>query len=263
MRNRNSKKTFKTLTITAAVAIFGIGAAFAMKTAGTANSDNEGAKSVVAAGNEVAEKETVAVDLGNAVAETERATVEVPSTTVAQTEAATEAEKETQTEATTEATTEAATEPQTEAPVVTEVAPTEAEVVAPVATPADERVAQVIEGINAERAAVGVAPVTYDPQLNEMAQVRAEEEVAMNPEKLVHQRKDGRAASTICNDFGRYGNFGEVLGRYQSTPAEIVAGWHNSASHYACMTNGVYTSVGVGIAVDADGYIYWSAIFMN
>ena len=78
-----------------------------------------------------------------------------------------------------------------------------------------------------------------------------------------HKRPDGRNASSICEDYGQSGSFGEVMGRYQETPDEIVTGWHNSATHYACMTSSKYNRVGVGIAADSEGYLYWVAIFMD
>lgn len=73
----------------------------------------------------------------------------------------------------------------------------------------------------------------------------------------------GSNASSICSDYGQAGYFGEVMGRYQTSPAEIVDGWHNSATHYACMTSTKYNRVGVGVAADSEGYLYWVAIFMD
>ena len=133
-------------------------------------------------------------------------------------------------------------------------------------TPSDARVTQVIAGINAERAAAGVAAVTYDATLTDMSQVRASENAANDYfviENGKHKRPDGRNASSICSDFGQAGYFGEVMGRYQTSPAEIVTGWHNSATHYACMTSTKYSRVGVGVAADSEGYLYWVAIFMD
>lgn len=255
MRKNNSKKWIKTMTITAAVLVFGIGAGFAVKAAGTSNSDNDGARTVVAAANDTADsvvKETVA--------EKETETIAATETTTEQTTEATEAVTE---QSSTAAQTEAATEAvkaaeQTEA--VTE-APTQT-----VQAPTDARVEQVIAGINTERAAAGVAAVTYDATLTEMAQVRASENAANDYfviENGKHKRPDGRNASSICTDFGQAGYFGEVMGRYQTSPAEIVTGWHNSATHYACMTSSKYNRVGVGVAADSEGYLYWVAIFMN
>lgn len=242
MKRNNSKKWIKNVTIATAVLVFGIGVGFAAKVAGTPNSDNDGAKTIVAAAND--------------------ATDSVVKETIAQKE--TEIDTET---AAIEATTEVTTEEATEAVQVIE--HTEAATKAPVPvvqTPSDERVAQVISGINAERAAAGVSAVTYDAILTDMAQVRASEN-AVNDYFVIengkHKRPDGRNASSICSDFGQAGYFGEVMGRYQTSPVEIVNGWHNSATHYACMTSTKYSRVGVGVAADSEGYLYWVAIFMD
>lgn len=242
MKRNNSKKWIKNVTIATAVLVFGIGVGFAAKVAGTPNSDNDGAKTIVAAAND--------------------ATDSVVKETIAQKETETDTET-----AAMEATTEVTTEEATEAVQVTE--HTEAATKAPVPvvqTPSDERVAQVISGINAERAAAGVSAVTYDAILTDMAQVRASEN-AVNDYFVIengkHKRPDGRNASSICSDFGQAGYFGEVMGRYQTSPVEIVNGWHNSATHYACMTSTKYSRVGVGVAADSEGYLYWVAIFMD
>ena len=130
----------------------------------------------------------------------------------------------------------------------------------------DATVNDVIKRINEVRASVGVSSVKYDWTLNQMAQVRAIENAENNFFKAQngrHLRPDGRAASTICNDYGQYGNFGEVMGRYQMTTAEIVDGWVNSASHYACITNSIYKRIGIGYEADSEGRIYWVAILMD
>ena len=96
MRKNNSKKWIKIMTITAAVLVFGIGAGFAVKAAGTSNSDNDGAKTVVAAANDATDsvvKETVAEKETEAVTET--ATVATEATTEITTEEATEEEADT------------------------------------------------------------------------------------------------------------------------------------------------------------------------
>ena len=256
MKKNNSKKWIKTITITTAVLVFVAGAAFALKSAGTANTDKDSADIVVAAANDatdlvvketVSEKETEVVTEAVTEATTDEATEAVTE------QSSTIAEIQPQTEAATEAVQEPeVTEAVTDVPVVQ--------------IPSDVRVAQVIAGINAERTAAGVATVTYDVTLTDMAQVRASENAANDYfviENGKHKRPDGRKASSICEDYGQSGNFGEVMGRYQETPDEIVTGWHNSATHYACMTNSKYNRVGVGIAADSEGYLYWVAIFMD
>lgn len=247
MRKANSKKSIKIITV--AVLVFGIGVAYAMKTSGTVNLDNNSAKTVVVASNM---NNPVAVAGVSAEVETE-----TQSQVTEEVKAVTEETTEVQTE----------TAAQTVAPAVEETQPVEPEIQKEEAAPViDSRVSEVIAGINAERAAAGVAPVVYDATLTSMAQTRASENADNNffvVENGKHMRPDGRTASSICTDYGVYGYFGEVMGRNQTSPAEIVTGWHDSAPHYACMTGAKYNRVGVGVAADAKGNLYWVAIFMD
>ena len=233
MKKNNSKNLIKTITV--ATLVFSVGIAFALNTAG-------------AAGFDIMDK--VVVDT---VAEQETAQ-QVETEAQTETSPVKEDVKETQ-----------ATEPEVQAQDVTEEAAyiEESKEVQPVV---DTTVMEVIDRINSERVAAGAAPVVYDAVLNAMAQVRASENADNDYfviENGKHKRPDGSNASSICSDYGQAGYFGEVMGRYQTSPAEIVDGWHNSATHYACMTSTKYNRVGVGIAADSEGYLYWVAIFMN
>ena len=233
MKKNNSKNLIKTITV--ATLVFSVGTAFALNTAG-------------AAGFDIMDK--VVVDT---VAEQETAQ-QVETEAQTETSPVKEDVKETQ-----------ATEPEVQAQDVTEEAAyiEEPKEVQPVV---DATVMEVIDRINSERVAAGAAPVVYDAVLNAMAQVRASENADNDYfviENGKHKRPDGSNTSSICSDYGQAGYFGEVMGRYQTSPAEIVDGWHNSATHYACMTSTKYNRVGVGIAADSEGYLYWVAIFMD
>lgn len=233
MKKNNSKNLIKTITV--ATLVFSVGIAFALNTAG-------------AAGFDIMDK--VVVDT---VAEQETAQ-QVETEAQTETSPVKEDVKETQ-----------ATEPEVQAQDVTEEAAyiEESKEVQPVV---DTTVMEVIDRINSERVVAGAAPVVYDAVLNTMAQVRASENADNDYfviENGKHKRPDGSNASSICSDYGQAGYFGEVMGRYQTSPAEIVDGWHNSATHYACMTSTKYNRVGVGIAADSEGYLYWVAIFMD
>lgn len=233
MKKNNSKNLIKTITV--ATLVFSVGTAFALNTAG-------------ASGFDIMDK--VVVDT---VAEQETAQ-QVETEAQTETSPVKEDVKETQ-----------ATEPEVQAQDVTEEAAyiEEPKEVQPVV---DATVMEVIDRINSERVAAGAAPVVYDAVLNAMAQVRASENADNDYfviENGKHKRPDGSNASSICSDYGQAGYFGEVMGRYQTSPAEIVTGWHNSATHYACMTSTKYNRVGVGIAADSEGYLYWVAIFMD
>lgn len=225
---------------------------------------------------------------GSANESTTQSQTEAPTqeeTTQAVTQAATQAPTQAATEAPTEAPTQApvqvATEAQTEAPIQAAVETsiythrTDDEYYSMAATNAgvySSYIQQVYNLINQERAAVGQASVSFDSTLTVMACHRAAENADNNffDYSGGHHRRpfydsDGslKEAKTICYYYGQYGSFGEVMGRYQSTPAAIVQGWHDSQAHYNCMVSSKYTRVGVGVAQDSAGKYYWVAIFMN
>lgn len=288
MRNvknsKNSKKTMKTITIAAAAAIFGIGAAFAVHSAGSAESkDVQIVKTQAAAGRseDTATKKNAMPVQTPIEKVTEKATVQVE----------TEPVTELSTEVPTEAPTEESGTIQTPAPASqTEAVQTPAQSEAPKVEPKQEVLTELSEDdinheqakvnsvayaayineiynlINQKRTEAGVAAVSYDSTLTVMSCHRAYEN-AKNDCFVVdgghHKRPNGEKASTICLYYGQYGSFGEIMGRYQPSPVEIVDGWCSSGTHYACMTNAKYTRVGVGVAQDSKGGYYWTAIFMN
>ncbi len=264
MKKNNSKKLIKTITVAALV--FSVGTAFALNTAGAAGFD---IMDKLAANETVAEQETT--QHVETETQTETFTVredieETQETAAIETEAAKDESEDAESGKADEAAAETqATEPEVQTQAVTEetVYTEETKEVQPVV---DATVMEVIDRINSERVAAGAAPVVYDATLNSMAQVRASENADNDYfviENGKHKRPDGSNASSICSDYGQAGYFGEVMGRYQTSPAEIVDGWHNSATHYACMTSTKYNRVGVGIAADSEGYLYWVAIFMD
>lgn len=129
---------------------------------------------------------------------------------------------------------------------------------------------EVLRRINEYRAANGVGTVVYDDTIATAAMHRAAESAYAdwnmtayeNGTTKRHIRPNFQKASSIRDYYGLAGNFGENFGRYQESPAEIMEGWMNSASHNSLMLNGSYTRCGIGVAMDCDGYYYWVAIFM-
>lgn len=264
MKKNNFKKLIKTITVVALV--FSAGTAFALNTAGAAGFD---IVDRLVVDETVAEQETtqsVKMEPQTETSPVKEDIEETQETTAIEAEAAkeeteaSESDQEDETETETQA---AEPEVQTQNVVEESAYIEDTNETQPIV---DSTVIEVIDRINSERVAAGAAPVVYDATLNSMAQVRASENADNDYfviENGKHKRPDGSNASSICSDYGQAGYFGEVMGRYQTSPAEIVDGWHNSATHYACMTSTKYNRVGVGIAADAEGYLYWVAIFMD
>ena len=286
------KRMFKVLTITILLLTVMVGTLFALQETNTkATSTVDAFNQQAAQNNTVNEiKDSVSMAETNAQATIEKETAESQTVKEAITSEATTQEativaetKAVSTNTQIEATTVQEVQ-QTEA-VVTQAAVTQAPVVSgPTAGVAltdnqansmasqnsvtyAEYVNQVYALINQERTAAGVPTVSKDSTLTIVAMHRSVENAWMNFMEVSsdghHLRPNGQKASTICTYYNLYGSYGENLGRYQSSPSEIVSGWHNSAAHYSCMTNTKYTKVGIGVAKDSAGYIYWTAIFMD
>ena len=119
---------------------------------------------------------------------------------------------------------------------------------------------RVIALTNLYRAQNGLGTLSYDPTLTQIAQTRAEEIITC----WSHTRPDGTNATALASEYGlSYRILGENLGEYQSSADQVCNDWMNSPGQRANMLNGSFGRIGVGIASDGEGYLYWVQIFAN
>lgn len=121
---------------------------------------------------------------------------------------------------------------------------------------------EAIRLINAERAKEGLPALEADPDLMEMAQVRADE----LPATFAHTRPDGRDWLTIFADFGfTYHKCCENAGAGKDTAAKQVVSWMNSPGHKANILREGITKIGVAYCYDANSQYkhYWLMIGSN
>ena len=129
--------------------------------------------------------------------------------------------------------------------------------------------AEVLELINAYRTANGLSALTYNDNLATAAMHRAAESAYADWNMTAyengltkrHIRPNFEKASSIKEQYGITGNFGENYGRYQASPEEILSGWQNSSAHNALLLSASYDEIGIGVAQDSEGYFYWIALF--
>lgn len=136
------------------------------------------------------------------------------------------------------------------APTTTTTAP------APVIAPAATNNAEALEStffalINQERAAVGLAPLSFDANLRASARAQA--------------ARINAAGSLFHQDLGSvlglgWRTAGENVG-YGPTSDRLHAAFVASAGHYRNMVNPSFTSLGVGVVVGADGQIWVAHVF--
>ena len=127
---------------------------------------------------------------------------------------------------------------------------------------------EVVKLINDYRVANGLSKLTVNDTLSTAAMHRAAESAysdwnmtAMENGAKRHIRPNFQKASSIAEEYGIGGSFGENFGRWFYTVDEIVEGWKASSAHNALLLSGDYTQIGIGIAQDSLGDYYWVALF--
>ena len=121
---------------------------------------------------------------------------------------------------------------------------------------------KVVELVNAERAAIGVNPLTADEKLFEIAQFRCDDMAENN--YFSHISPDYGDIQSVFERFGvDYYVIGENIGIGHTTPEMVVRAWMESPGHKANILDYEYEYIGVGFAYNDDGYPLWAQTFLG
>ena len=119
---------------------------------------------------------------------------------------------------------------------------------------------EVLRLTNLERGNAGVSHLTRTSTLNQIALIRARETIQL----FSHNRPDGRWFLTVFADNGiTYSDAGENLAMGQETPAEVVKAWMDSPGHKENMLYSDFGRIGIGVAMDNSGKLYWTQLFTD
>lgn len=120
---------------------------------------------------------------------------------------------------------------------------------------------EVVRLVNEERARGGCSAVKHDPQLRAAAFGHSADMAAKN--YFSHDSQDGRSFMDRIRAAGFTGGSGwaENIAMGQRTPAEVMQGWMNSSGHRANIMNCKYNLIGVGVAKNSSGRLYWTQDF--
>jgi len=116
---------------------------------------------------------------------------------------------------------------------------------------------------NEERVNNGLTALSNNNSaLNSAAMTRASESIT----SFSHTRPDGRPQRTAYEDAGgKYDGYyigtGENLANGFTSSSSAVQGWMNSEGHKNNILNSHYTHLGVGVAMDSTGRLYWAQLF--
>lgn len=117
---------------------------------------------------------------------------------------------------------------------------------------------------NNAREEMGLDPLCIVPYLNEISQVRAEEQLT----QYAHYRPDGTFFDSVIDvETVDYKKAGEILARGSKDADIIFDAWKRSPSHWANITKPEFTHVGLSLiyGTDSDGREtwYWAVIFVG
>lgn len=126
----------------------------------------------------------------------------------------------------------------------------------------NEYIVRVVELVNQERQNVGLSPLAYDEQITYAATQRSYEMAAYS--YFLHERPDGRGCFTVMKEYGiSYRMAGENIALGQRTPEKVMNDWMNSPGHKANILTPEFTKIGVGIASNEYGRLYWTQLFAS
>ena len=113
---------------------------------------------------------------------------------------------------------------------------------------------------NIERINAGLEPFTSSSPLTRTAVVRAGEIIS----QFSHDRPDGSDCFTAFDDnYVTYNRAGENIAMGQRSAAEVVRGWMESPGHRENILNSEFGRLGVGVAMDSSGRLYWAQSFAD
>ncbi|MGH4126097.1 MAG: CAP domain-containing protein [Clostridium sp.] len=121
---------------------------------------------------------------------------------------------------------------------------------------------EVVTLVNQERAKQGLAPLKENAQLSNVARYKSEDMVANN--YFSHTSPTYGSPFDMMKKFGiTYTAAGENIAMGQQTAASVMNGWMNSPGHKANILSVNFTEIGVGVAKDKSGTIYWTQQFIG
>jgi uncharacterized protein YkwD len=121
---------------------------------------------------------------------------------------------------------------------------------------------QVFTLVNQHRAAIGVGQLSTDGALTASAVWKSMNMAGLN----YFDHNDDPIGRTVGQRLVACGwpsnlGWGENIAEGFSTPADVMNAWLNSPGHKANIENPSFTSIGIGVAANAQGVYYWTQDF--
>lgn len=121
---------------------------------------------------------------------------------------------------------------------------------------------EVLRLVNVERSKRGLNELTLNTELSKVATLKSQDMI--NKNYFSHTSPTYGSPFDMMKKFNiSYKTAGENIAMGQKTPAQVVEAWMNSEGHRANILNKNHTDLGVGVAKDSKGTIYWTQMFIG
>jgi len=115
--------------------------------------------------------------------------------------------------------------------------------------------------LNQDRQRNGLAPLTLDPQLSRLARIKSEDMRSNN--YFAHTSPTYGSASDMLKTFGyAFNGVGENIAHH-ATVEKSQAAFMSSTGHRRNILGSQWTKCGIGIAYDANGFVYVTQLFVR
>ena len=121
---------------------------------------------------------------------------------------------------------------------------------------------EVVRLVNVERAKKGLKELKFNEKLSNVATIKSQ--YMINKNYFSHTSPTYGSPFDMMKQFNiSYRYAGENIAKGQKTPAQVVEAWMNSKGHRENILNANFTEIGVGVAKDANGSLYWTQMFIG
>ncbi len=121
---------------------------------------------------------------------------------------------------------------------------------------------KVVELVNKERAKAGLKALKMNTQLSKVATLKSQDMAKNN--YFDHNSPTYGSPFDMMKRFGiTYRTAGENIAMGQTSPEQVMKGWMNSPGHRANILKASFTEIGVGVAKNSGGRLYWTQQFIG
>jgi uncharacterized YkwD family protein/spore coat assembly protein SafA len=121
---------------------------------------------------------------------------------------------------------------------------------------------EVIRLVNVERARAGQSALTPNNEVSRVARIKSQDFV--NNNYFSHNSPTYGTPFDMLRSFGiTFTAAAENIASGQRTAAEVMNTWMNSSGHRANILSSTYNQIGVGVARDNNGNLFWTQMFIR